>query len=88
MVLLTPASMVVVYSIPLPIAIFVLLPTKTSALSSFIHVRYIVYVHATSDSVLNLSDKEGIESAEFPVYSVQKPGLVVVSGKTDRKSVV
>ena len=45
-----------------------------------------IHAHATSDSVLNLSDKEGIESTEFPTYSVQKPGLVVVSGWTSGKS--
>ena len=59
---------------------------KRTALGALIHVKYVLNVHATSDSDRKLSDKERIESSEFPVCSVPKPGMVVVSGKTSGKS--
>ena len=44
-------------------------------------VEVVINVYDISDYGLKLSDRADIESAEFPVYSVQKPRLVVVPGK-------
>ena len=49
-------------------------------------VAVVINVYDISDHGLKLSDKADIESAEFPVYSVQKPRLVVVPGKMAVKS--
>ena len=76
-------SMKVTFSIPLIISFFVLFQVKTTTLGTRTHAGYVLYVHATSASDLKSSDKEGIKSPEFPVYSVPKPGLVVVSGKSN-----
>ena len=46
----------------------------------------VITVYDTSDYGLKLSDKADIESAEFPVYSVQKPRLLVVPRKMAVKS--
>ena len=60
--------------IPLVILFFVLFEVKTTALCTLIQAGYVLYVNATSDSDLKSSNKEVIESPEFPVYSVPEPG--------------
>ena len=73
MVLDPPPFGKVMRSVPREKSLFLLFPTEV--------VEVVINVYDNSDYGLKLSDKADIESTEFPVYSVQKPRLVVVPGK-------